>query len=206
MPHLPRPGQRVRWRDPFHAHAIGWLYALGPGPFEVVGVVDRSGQDLPAGLVLKTILGDRELSEVWMTLAEGKPCVLVVDDNRDAADSLGLLLSMWGHRPLIAYDATNAWGLAVAHRPAAALLDLGLPGTDGWELAHRLRAEPTLADMKLIAVTGHGRDLDRTKSAEAGFDLHLLKPVDPELLQRLLVECGPQRDRGGSNACPGEGV
>jgi hypothetical protein len=72
MPHLPRSGQRVRWRDPNHAHAIGWLYALGPGPFEVVGVVDRSGQGLSSGLVLKTALGDRELSEVWLDLAEEK--------------------------------------------------------------------------------------------------------------------------------------
>jgi hypothetical protein len=71
MPTLPRPGQKVRWRDPEHAHAIGWLDAYGAGPFEVVRIVDKSDQDLPAGVVLLTWLGEREINEVWLALAEG---------------------------------------------------------------------------------------------------------------------------------------
>ena len=66
MPTLPRPGQRVRWRDPRHARALSWADSYGPGPFEVVGVRDRSGQGLPAGVVLKTRLGEREINEVWL--------------------------------------------------------------------------------------------------------------------------------------------
>ena len=66
MPELPRPGQQVRWRQPRHANAIGWLDAYGPGPFEVVGVVDKSEQALPAGVIVKTDLGEREINTVWL--------------------------------------------------------------------------------------------------------------------------------------------
>jgi DNA-binding response OmpR family regulator len=112
--------------------------------------------------------------------------VLVVDDNHDAAHSLCLLVSAWGHLALMAYDATAAWATAVAERPDVVLLDLGLPGVDGWELARRLRADPALRGAVLIAVTGHGREADRVRSAAAGIDQHLLKPVEPELLRKLL--------------------
>ena len=67
---LPCPGQWVRWRQPWHAHAIGWADAYGPGPFEVVRVVDKSGQGIPAAVVLKTDLGDREVNTVWLDLED----------------------------------------------------------------------------------------------------------------------------------------
>jgi DNA-binding response OmpR family regulator len=121
--------------------------------------------------------------------------VLVVDDNRDAADTLGLMLSAWGHRPLVTYDPAEAWELAVTYRPDVGLLDIGLPGTSGWDLARRLRAEPSLAGMRLLAVTGYGTDRDRERSDEAGMDWHLVKPTDPDLLRRLLVVCGLRRGR-----------
>jgi hypothetical protein len=66
MPELPCPGQKVRWRDGRHARAIGWLEAYGPGPFEVVGVVDKSHLDIPTAVVVRTALGDREINEVWL--------------------------------------------------------------------------------------------------------------------------------------------
>ena len=66
MLRLPRPGQQVRWSQPWHAHAIGWADAYGPGPFEVVRVVDKAEQGLPAGVVLRTDLGEREINEVWL--------------------------------------------------------------------------------------------------------------------------------------------
>jgi CheY-like chemotaxis protein len=122
-------------------------------------------------------------------------CVLVVDDSRDAADSLRLMLSGWGHRPLVSYDAAEAWELAVTYLPDVGLLDIGLPGTNGWDLARRLRGEPSLAAMRFFAVTGYGMDHDRQRSAEAGMDWHLVKPVDPELLRQLLVVCGLRRGR-----------
>ena len=71
MPELPRPGQRVRWFDPPHARACGWEAVFGPGPFEVVRVVDRSDQGLAAGLLLRTEVGEAEISEVWLALADG---------------------------------------------------------------------------------------------------------------------------------------
>jgi len=70
MPELPRSGQKVRWRDPRHARACGWEAVFGPGPFAVVGIVDKSNQGLATGLVLQTRLGDQEIAEVWLALAE----------------------------------------------------------------------------------------------------------------------------------------
>jgi CheY-like chemotaxis protein len=191
MSRLPRPGQRIHWRNPRHAHAIGWLYSYGPGPFEVVGVVDRSRRGLPAGVLLKTDLGEKEVNEVWLTLdepANGKGLsVLVVDDDHDTAFCCCHLLARWGHRPLAAYDAAAAWAAALAVKPDVVLLDIGLPGMNGWALCRRLRNEPCLEDSVLFAVTGCGMDADREKCYAAGFDHHLLKPVEPERLRRLLA-------------------
>jgi DNA-binding response OmpR family regulator len=125
----------------------------------------------------------------------GPLCVLAVEDNHDAADSLGLLLSLWGHRPLVAYDAASAWATALAARPDVVVLDLRLPDMSGWDLARRLRAEPSLTGVKLIAVTGCDRDADRRRSEAAGIDWHLIKPVDPELLRQVLTVCGLRRRR-----------
>jgi DNA-binding response OmpR family regulator len=112
---------------------------------------------------------------------------LVVEDDRDTAESLCLLLDGWGHRPLAACDAAAAWEKALARRPDVVLLDIGLPGVDGWELARRLRAESGLDRAVVVAVTGHGTDADRKESEAAGIDDHLVKPVDPERLRRLLA-------------------
>jgi CheY-like chemotaxis protein len=115
------------------------------------------------------------------------PCVLVVDDNHDAADILCVLVRMWGYRCEVAYDGATAWKTALAQRPAVILLDLGLPDTDGWELARRLRAEPALRHVVLVAVSGYDRDNDRERSRQVGFHHHLLKPADPEVLQQILA-------------------
>jgi CheY-like chemotaxis protein len=121
-------------------------------------------------------------------------CVLVVDDDWQAAEVWCLLLAQWGHRTLAAYDATAAWAVALAEKPDVVLLDIHLPGVDGWDLARRLRAEPVLEGINLIALTGDP-DADREKSVPAEINWHLVKPVDPQLLQRLVVECGLQRGR-----------
>ena len=73
MPRLPEPGQKVYWRCRRHAHALGWAHAFGPGPFPVVRVVDNSEQALPAGVVVQTLLGEREINEVWLALPQGRP-------------------------------------------------------------------------------------------------------------------------------------
>jgi CheY-like chemotaxis protein len=110
--------------------------------------------------------------------------VLVVDDNADAAESLALLLSVWGHEARVAYDGPGALRLAREERPAVVLLDLGLPGLSGYAVAQRLRQEPGLGQTLLVAVTGSAAD---GGSHEAGLDLHLTKPVDLDVLRRLLA-------------------
>ena len=111
--------------------------------------------------------------------------ILVVDDNRDAASSLSMLLELMGHEVRIGYDGEKAVQLAEAFRPQLVLLDLGMPKVDGYEACRRIRNHTWGADMTLIAVTGWGQDEDRRKSTAAGFDGHLVKPVSPEILLHL---------------------
>ena len=113
--------------------------------------------------------------------------VLVVDDNRDAAEIMTVLLEIWGHQVRIAYSGPDALGVAAEYRPDAALLDIGLPGMSGFEVARRLRELPGWDGVMLVAVTGYGQDEDLRRSREAGFDHHLTKPVEPARLQSLLA-------------------
>ena len=114
------------------------------------------------------------------------PPVLVVDDCPYLADALGLLLKWWGFRSVVAYDGPAALALVSADPPAAVLLDLGLPGMDGCDLAARLRERPGMGQALLVALTGYGQEEDVRLCREAGIDLHLLKPCDPEELRRVL--------------------
>src|SRR5215469_13862339 len=112
--------------------------------------------------------------------------VLIVDDNIDAATSLCYVLALAGYQVRVAHDGTRALEIANELHPNVVLLDIGLPGMSGHDVARRLRAEPWGADLQLIAVTGWGQEDDRAKSLEAGFDEHLTKPIDPEtLLERI---------------------
>jgi CheY-like chemotaxis protein len=112
--------------------------------------------------------------------------ILIIEDNRDAADMLRLLLECHGHEVLVAYSGPAGVGAALAGRPDVVLCDIGLPGLDGWGVARVLRAEPGTARTRLIAVTSYGTDADRRRSREAGFDVHLTKPCDPADLSGLL--------------------
>ena len=114
--------------------------------------------------------------------------ILVVDDNVDAAETLAMLLRLGGHSVEVAHDGVTALGIAQASRPEMAFLDLGMPIMDGYELARRLRADKDLAGIRLVALTGWGQDEDRRRSAEAGFDLHVVKPVEPALLEKVLAD------------------
>lgn len=112
--------------------------------------------------------------------------LLVVDDNRDAAESMSMLLEMWGHEVAFAYDGPSALETAQQWQPEAIFLDIGLPGMDGYEVAERMRALPQAKDAVLIAITGYGQEDDRLRSRRAGIDHHLVKPVAPDALHRLI--------------------
>ncbi len=112
--------------------------------------------------------------------------VLIVDDNVDAAESLGMLLTMKGHEVHVVHEGSAVLSQARTFRPDVALLDLGLPGRDGFEVARDLREAPDLAGVMLIAVTGYGQEEDRRKTSDAGFAFHLIKPVDVAELLGLL--------------------
>lgn len=113
--------------------------------------------------------------------------VLVVDDNQDAVETLAELLEVWGHNVWTAADGPSGLQAAAEHNPEVILLDIGLPVIDGYEVARRLRAMPGLDSTWLIALTGYGQPEDRQRALAAGFDYHLTKPLDPAVLQQLLL-------------------
>jgi len=113
--------------------------------------------------------------------------ILVVDDNPDAADSLKVLLGIWGHVVETAHDGVSALQLARAFDPELVFLDIGLPEMNGYEVARRLRDEAGLARARFIALSGYGTERDRLRSNEAGFALHLVKPVDPRSLPGVIA-------------------
>ena len=112
--------------------------------------------------------------------------MLVVDDNRDAASMMAMLLELHGHDVFVAHDAERALEAARDNTLDVALLDIGLPGVDGYELARRLRQQDGTRHLRLIAVTGWGQAGDRARASEAGFNAHLTKPTEPELLLSAL--------------------
>jgi PAS domain S-box-containing protein len=116
--------------------------------------------------------------------------VLVVDDNEDAAATLAMLLQLWQHDVYVAHDWREAMRLSASIDPEFVLLDIGLPELDGYELARRLRRQPAAGKATLVAVTGYGREEDRQRAADAGFDAHLTKPVEPEVLKALIEQQG----------------
>jgi CheY-like chemotaxis protein len=114
--------------------------------------------------------------------------VLIVDDNEDAAELLALLLRDQGYETMVAYDGPAALEAVHGFLPEVVILDIGLPVMDGYELASRLRQREGGSAMKLIAITGYGQAADRERSRAAGFDAHLVKPVDLDVLADLLQE------------------
>ncbi|HET9515709.1 MAG TPA: ATP-binding protein, partial [Gemmatimonadales bacterium] len=140
------------------------LPALPPEPVTPPEPARESGRELPA----------RALR------------ILVVDDSRDSAESLAMLLRMAGHEVLVAHDGLQAVELATAERPSVMLLDIGLPGMDGYEVCRRVRAQG-MSDTLIVAMTGYGQERDRQRSSEAGFNGHTVKPVEIDEITRLLA-------------------
>jgi len=117
----------------------------------------------------------------------GPRTILVADDNRDALESLGMLLELHGHEVYTAADGGEACRIAEQKRPQIALLDLGMPKLSGYDVARRIRRQAWGRTIYLVALTGWGQDGDRRRSAAAGFDTHLVKPLDPQVLLDFLV-------------------
>jgi two-component system CheB/CheR fusion protein len=116
--------------------------------------------------------------------------VLIVDDNVDAADSLRLLLGTEGRQIAVSNDGQSALEQAQSMRPDVIFLDIGLPDIDGYEVARRLRQMPGLDGTLIVAMTGYGQPDDLKRSLDAGFDRHLVKPVDPDAIEHLLDQTG----------------
>lgn len=112
--------------------------------------------------------------------------IVVADDNEDSAQSFAMLLSFSGHEVRIAHDGEQALDAMRDFRPDVAFLDIGMPRLSGYEVAELVRAEPWGRQMKLIAVTGWGQPDDKVRARTAGFDQHLVKPIDPSEVDRLL--------------------
>jgi CheY-like chemotaxis protein len=113
--------------------------------------------------------------------------ILVVDDNVDTAASLAMLLRATGHNVRTAHDGPQALDAALDYRPNVMLLDIGLPGLDGFEVATRMREHPVLQNVVLVAMTGYGQETDRQRSQQSGFDHHLVKPARFEQVQSILA-------------------
>ena len=119
--------------------------------------------------------------------------ILIVDDNRDSAESMAMLLELTGNQTRTAHDGLAAVKLAAAFRPDVVLMDIGLPKLNGYEAAHQIRSKPWGKNIVLVALTGWGQDEDRQKSKDAGFDDHMVKPVDYAALTKLLASLPPER-------------
>ena len=169
---------------------------LGIGLALVRGIVERHGGHVEArsdgpgrGSEFRVVLplAGSVSSEIADTASEASAGddhlrVLVVDDNNDSAEMMGAMLQLHGHTVRVAHDAQSALSAAVDFEPHAAVLDIGLPGVDGYELARRMRQDARTRQVRLIAVTGWGTDRDRERARAAGFDAHLTKPADARLI------------------------
>ncbi len=126
--------------------------------------------------------------------------VLVVDDNIDAARALAILLRMAGNEIRIAHDGPTALEVAAAFQPELILLDIGMPGMDGYEVARRVRQIPHLEGVVLVALTGWGQDEDRRRTKAAGFDHHFVKPVDSARLEEIIQQIAERSSSADGDA------
>jgi PAS domain S-box-containing protein len=153
-------------------------YSGGPG----------QGSEFTVRLPLRSAPHGQKASLDGEALPAARPRkVLIVDDNVDGAQGLALLLQLRGHRVLLAHDGAAGLEVARAQRPDVVVLDIGLPKLDGYAVARELRRLPGMEGVLLIAATGYGQDEDRRRARDAGFDYHLVKPVDPSVLSKLLA-------------------
>ncbi len=166
------------------------LVEMHGGRVEAISEGKGQGSELVVRLPLSTEAEapPPDALETAVPHREARPLrLLVVDDNVDAADSLSMVLQLLGHQVRTLYSGPAVLTSIREDRPDIVLLDIGLPGLDGYEVARRVRADPELAGVRLIAVTGYGQEDDMKRSRESGFFAHLVKPVDPARLQETLT-------------------
>jgi CheY-like chemotaxis protein len=161
------------------------LIELHGGTVEVKSAGPGHGSEFLVTLPL-AIASDEQPTERTADAGRNQRRVLVVDDNVDAADGLGMLLRISGHEVRTAYDGAEALDVIQSFPADVILLDIGLPKIDGYEVARRVREIPGRENVVLIALTGWGQAEARHRTDEAGFDIHLTKPIDPTLLMKLL--------------------
>jgi PAS domain S-box-containing protein len=171
------------------------LVELHGGSVEAHSAGPGKGSEFVIYLPLATV-GESKGEMAGPTAAAGVPSVgrcriLVVDDNMDSAESMATLLRLDSHEVRVAYDGLAAVESALAFRPQVVLLDIGLPGLDGYEVARRLRLSDETKDIFLIALTGYGRTEDRVKALTSGFNYHITKPVDPGELDMIIKKLTP---------------
>jgi CheY-like chemotaxis protein len=163
------------------------LVQMHGGSIEVYSAGPGQGSDFVVYLPLVAEYHDDAKASQDSSAGHHSPQrILVVDDNRDAADSLGMLLESLGAEVQVVYDGRTALETLKVFTPSMILLDLGMPEMDGYEVARRIRKQPCLRDVVLIALTGWGQKKDRERTRMEGFDHHLIKPVDIEVLKTLL--------------------
>jgi PAS domain S-box-containing protein len=172
-------------------------HSAGPGrgsefvvrlPLAPIPAVSPEAPEAPAvsaGVAARVTRASHEPGGAQPGLATRR--IALIDDNRDAADTLGLLLELRGAEVRAFYDGPAALAALETYLPTAVLLDIGMPGMDGYEVARRIRRQPRLSGVPLIALTGWGQEEDRRRAREAGFDHHLVKPVDLAALEALLA-------------------
>jgi signal transduction histidine kinase/DNA-binding response OmpR family regulator len=152
---------------------------------------------LPAMPVDQRVAAGRRAADRYAASSAGEFAILIVDDNRDATDSMAMLLKMEGYDVRVAYDGPQALEAVKNARPDVILLDIGLPGMDGFQVAQRLRAEPDNSAIIIVAVSGYGQEEHRTRSNLSGCDHHLVKPIEPAVISELLASLHSSR-RGAS--------
>ena len=157
-------------------------------PFLGVG---SSRTPMDGGSLPRVLVADDCKESSWVGSVEGRFClprVLVVDDCKDTANSLQMMLEMWGYDVRVAYDGEAAIETALICQPDVIFLDLGMPMMQGCEVVERLRQEASVKGALMVAVSGYHDDIHKEQAMEAGFDLYHVKPVDPEVMKAILVQ------------------
>jgi CheY-like chemotaxis protein len=162
------------------------LAEMHGGTLEAHSAGAGAGSEFTLRLPLAAGDAERAAEPPVMAAAFPRKRILVVDDNRDAADSLGMMLELLGAQVRVAHNGDEALEVFSRYDPAVVLLDIGMPGMDGYEVARLLRHRFPEHDATIVALTGWGQDSDRQRAREAGFDHHLIKPAEMTTLQALL--------------------